>query len=221
LGTNYMGAEMREGYACLLAMFGAVSCTTAAPEDRFPPMHAAFSSGSPSVLGGPDALAANEVVEAEKSGDTEASIHEPTARQEGNASFYSDWFEGRKTATGARFTQTKLTAASLDLPLGTTVTVTNHENGKSVDVEVNDRGPYVDGRVIDLSKMAAKRIGIIRQGVAPVTIEAKPSRQANKELKDAVLEKAALSISDRPPSIPRMFAIREPSPLDQVGFRFP
>jgi rare lipoprotein A len=79
---------------------------------------------------------------------------------------------GHKTATGARFTQTKLTAASLDLPLGATVTVTNQENGKSVDVQVNDRGPYVDGRVIDLSKMAAKRIGIIWQGVASVTIEA-------------------------------------------------
>ena len=212
---------MREAYACLLAMFGAASCTTVAPEDRLPPTHAGFGSGSPSVLVNPEALAASERVEAEKSADTEASIHEPTARQEGNASFYSDCFEGRKTATGARFTQTKLTAASLDLPLGTTVTVTNQENGKSVDVEVNDRGPYVDGRVIDLSKMAAKRIGIIRQGVASVTIEAKPSRQATKELKDAVLEKAVLSISDRPPSIPRMFAIREPSLLDQIGLKFP
>jgi rare lipoprotein A (peptidoglycan hydrolase) len=172
-------------------------------------------------LGGPDALAPNEIVEAEKSGDPEASIHEPTARQEGNASFYGDCFEGHKTATGARFTQTKLTAASLDLPLGTTVTVTNQENGKSVDVEVNDRGPYVDGRVIDLSKMAAKRIGIIRQGVASVTIEAKPSRQATQELKDAVLEKAVLSVSGWPPSTSRMFAIREPSLLDHVELKFP
>src|SRR5476649_2724157 len=212
-----MGAVMREAYACLLVMFGATSCTTAAQEDRLPPTHAGFASGSPSVLGGPDALAPNEIVEAEKSGDPEASIHEPTARQKGHASFYSDCFEGHKTATGARFTQTKLTAASLDLPLGTTVTVTNQKNGKSVDVEVNDRGPYVDGRVIDLSKTAAKRIGIVQQGVAPVTIEAKPSRQATKELKDAVLEKAVLSVSDRPPSIPRMFAIREPSSFDQSG----
>jgi rare lipoprotein A (peptidoglycan hydrolase) len=163
-------------------MFGAASCTTAAPEDRLPPTHAGFASGGPSVFGDSGALAPNEI---------------------------------------ARFTQTKLTAASLDLPLGTTVTVTNQENGKSVDVEVNDRGPYVDGRVIDLSKMAAKRIGIIRQGVAPVTIEAKPSRQATKELKDAVLEKAVLSVSDRPPSIPRMFAIREPSSFDQAGLKFP
>jgi rare lipoprotein A len=216
-----MGAEMREAYACLLMMFGATSCTTAAQEDRLPPTHAGFASGSRSVLADPDALAPNEFVEAEKSGDADASIYEPTARQEGNASFYSDTFEGRKTATGARFTQTKLTAASLDLPLGTTVTVTNQENGKSVDVEVNDRGPYVDGRVIDLSKMAAKRIGIVQQGVASVTVEAKPSRQATKELKDAVLEKAVLSVSDWPPSTSRMFVIREPSLLDQVGLKFP
>jgi rare lipoprotein A (peptidoglycan hydrolase) len=187
---------MRAAYACLLVTFSATSCMTAAKEDRPPPTLAGFASGSTSVLGDFEALPPNEMVEAEKSGDTEAPIDEPTARQEGNASFYSDYFEGRTTATGARFTQTKLTAASLDLPLGTNVTVTNQENGKSVDVEVNDRGPYVDGRVIDLSKMAAERIGIIQQGVAPVTIEAKPSRQATKELKDAVLEKATLSVSD-------------------------
>src|SRR4029077_20001729 len=103
---------------------------------------------------------------------------------------------------GERFPQRKLPAGWRTLPLGSKATVTNQENGKSVDVEVNDRGPYVDGRVIDLSKMAAKRIGIIRQGVAPVTIEAKPSRQATKELKDAVLEKAVLSVSDRAPITP-------------------
>jgi rare lipoprotein A (peptidoglycan hydrolase) len=216
-----MGAEMREAFACLLVMFGATSCTTTAQEDRLPPTHTGFASGSPSVLGDPGALAPNEIVEAEKSGDTEASTREPTARQEGNASFYSDSFEGRKTATGARFTQTKLTAASLDLPLGTTVTVTNQENGKSVDVEVNDRGPYVDGRVIDLSKMAAKRIGIIQQGVASVTIEAKPSRQPTKDLKDAVLEKAVQSVSEWPPSTPRIVVIREPSLFDQVELKFP
>ena len=97
MGTSYMGAEMREAYACLLAMFGAASCTTAAPEDRLPPADAGFGSGSPSVLVNPEALAASEMVEAEKSGDTEASIHEPTARQKGHASFYSDCFEGHKT----------------------------------------------------------------------------------------------------------------------------
>lgn len=95
-------------------------------------------------------------------------------RRVGKASVYHDHFQGRKTATGEIFSQHKLTAASRDLPLGSKATVTNRENGKSVDVEVNDRGPYVDGRVIDLSKTAAKQIGVDKQGVVPVIVEAKP-----------------------------------------------
>jgi rare lipoprotein A (peptidoglycan hydrolase) len=98
-----------------------------------------------------------------------------TKRRVGKASIYHDHFQGRKTATGDTFSQNKLTAASRDLPLGSKATVTNRKNGKSVEVEVNDRGPYVDGRVIDLSKTAAERIGVTAsQGVAPVVVEAKP-----------------------------------------------
>jgi rare lipoprotein A len=112
--------------------------------------------------------------------------HEPLVEQHGIASYYADSLGGRKTANGTTFRQNRLTAASRDLPLGTMVTVTNEINGKSVDVEINDRGPYVDGRVIDLSKSAAARIGMKERGVAPVKVEARPSRQPTEALRQVV-----------------------------------
>jgi rare lipoprotein A len=116
---------------------------------------------------------------------------EPLVEQHGIASYYADRFHGQKTANGEIFRQDRLTAASRDLPLGTMVTVTNEENGKSVNVKVNDRGPYVGGRVIDLSKTAAARIGIKEQGIAPVKVEARPSSQPTPELRQVVGAKAA------------------------------
>jgi rare lipoprotein A len=115
---------------------------------------------------------------------------EPVVVQQGDASYYHDKFQGRETATGETFSQDKLTAASKDLPLGTKVKVTNEENGKSVTVRVNDRGPYVDGRVIDLSKKAADKLDIKKDGVAPVEVEAKPSAQPDPEVKEAVQDLA-------------------------------
>jgi rare lipoprotein A len=117
---------------------------------------------------------------------------ERLVQRQGKASYYNDSFQGKKTATGEKFSQEKMTAASKDLPLGSRVTVTNKENGKSVDVEVNDRGPHVKGRVIDLSKKAATTIGITpKDGLAPVKVQARPSSQPTEELKQAVGEKAA------------------------------
>ncbi|WP_247874178.1 septal ring lytic transglycosylase RlpA family protein [Azospirillum sp. TSH58] len=115
---------------------------------------------------------------------------EPVIVHEGEASFYGGSFHGRKTASGERFDQNKPTAASRELPLGSKVTVTNQDNGKSVDVIVNDRGPYVDGRVIDLSKKAAKQLDMIEDGVAPVRVEAKPSEQPTEAVKEKVEAKA-------------------------------
>jgi len=89
----------------------------------------------------------------------------------GIASWYGDHWQGRKTASGTRFDVKKLTAAHRTLPLNTQVRVTNLENGKSVIVLVNDRGPYIDGRVIDLSTAAARRLGMVRKGLVPVSIE--------------------------------------------------
>ncbi|KAA0678487.1 septal ring lytic transglycosylase RlpA family protein [Azospirillum brasilense] len=115
---------------------------------------------------------------------------EPVIVHEGEASFYGGSFHGKKTASGERFDQNKPTAASRELPLGSKVTVTNQDNGKSVDVIVNDRGPYVDGRVIDLSKKAAKKLDMIEDGVAPVRVEAKPSEQPTEAVKEKVEAKA-------------------------------
>lgn len=98
---------------------------------------------------------------------------EPVIEQVGEASWYGKDFHGEKTASGETFDQHDLTAAHPTLPLGTEATVTNLETGKSVDVEINDRGPYTKGRDIDLSKEAAKEIGINKDGAAPVKIEAK------------------------------------------------
>jgi rare lipoprotein A len=91
--------------------------------------------------------------------------------QTGKASFYADKFEGSPTASGEKFRQSKLTAAHKTLPFGTKVRVTNLANNQTVEVEVNDRGPYVEDRIIDLSRSAAEKLGFINKGVAEVKIE--------------------------------------------------
>lgn len=91
--------------------------------------------------------------------------------QSGKASFYADKFEGRPTASGEKYKHNKLTGAHKTLPFGTKVRVTNTANNKTVEVIINDRGPYVDGRIIDLSKSAAEKLDFITQGLADVTID--------------------------------------------------
>lgn len=89
----------------------------------------------------------------------------------GGASYYSDSFNGRKTANGELYNSSKFTAAHKTLPFGTIVTVTNIANGKSVTVRINDRGPFVAGRIIDLSRAAAKQIDMVNAGVVKVKIQ--------------------------------------------------
>lgn len=97
--------------------------------------------------------------------------HETEARtQQGIASYYSDRFQGRTTASGEPFDQQALTAAHPTLPFGTRVTVTREDNGREVEVLINDRGPYAKGRIIDLSKRAAQVLGMLRRGTVPVEI---------------------------------------------------
>jgi rare lipoprotein A len=91
--------------------------------------------------------------------------------QSGKASFYSKKFTGRKMANGERLHHDSLTCAHKTYPFGTLLKVTNPENGLHVIVRVTDRGPYVKGRIIDLSVRAAKELGIIAQGIAPVIVE--------------------------------------------------
>ncbi len=90
--------------------------------------------------------------------------------QRGEASWYGPGFNGKKTANGETFDMYKLTAAHKKLAFGTKVKVTNLQNGKSVIVRINDRGPFVKGRVIDLSKKAAQQIGMIKAGHVPVSL---------------------------------------------------
>lgn len=89
----------------------------------------------------------------------------------GVASWYGPGFHGNRSASGERFNQNALTAAHRTLPFGTNVRVTNLNNGRSVIVRINDRGPYTRGRVIDLSAGAARVLGLIQTGVAPVQLE--------------------------------------------------
>jgi len=94
--------------------------------------------------------------------------------QEGIASWYGQEFQGRPTASGERFDMHALTAAHRTLPFGARVQVTNLENGKSVVVRINDRGPNQKGRLIDLSYAAAKQLDLIGTGTAKVRIQVLP-----------------------------------------------
>ena len=89
----------------------------------------------------------------------------------GKASWYGPRFHGKKTASGEIYDQGKLTAAHKTLPLGTKARITNLDNGTTVEVEINDRGPFIDGRIIDLSRAAAGALGFVELGVAPVQVE--------------------------------------------------
>lgn len=89
----------------------------------------------------------------------------------GKASYYAKMFEGRKTANGEIFTNSELTAAHKELPLGTKVRVTNLENGRSVVVRINDRGPFIRGRIIDLTERAFDEIADRKLGVVRVSVQ--------------------------------------------------
>lgn len=92
-------------------------------------------------------------------------------RQYGNASWYGSSFHGRKTASGESYDMHEFTGAHKDLPFGTLIKVRNLRNGKEVVVRVNDRGPYVKSRIVDLSRAAASVLGIVSRGTARVSIQ--------------------------------------------------
>jgi rare lipoprotein A len=93
------------------------------------------------------------------------------AAGEGPASFYGSEFAGSRTASGERFDPGQLTAAHRSLPLGSRVRVTNTRNGRSVVVRINDRGPFHGNRIIDVSHAAARELGFVQRGTAPVRLE--------------------------------------------------
>lgn len=99
------------------------------------------------------------------------SVADPRAvTQEGEASWYSDALHGRTTASGERYDRDELTAAHRVLPFGTRVRVTRISTDRSVEVRINDRGPFVDGRIVDLSRRAAQELGMIQDGVVRVRV---------------------------------------------------
>jgi rare lipoprotein A len=91
--------------------------------------------------------------------------------QYGNASWYGRKFHGKKTASGERFNKQSFTGAHKQLPFGTIIRVTNLRNGRDVYVRINDRGPFVSGRIVDISRAAAEAIGFRKRGVAKVRVE--------------------------------------------------
>ena len=106
----------------------------------------------------------------------------------GTASWYGERFHGLETASGDIFDLNQLTAAHRELPFGAQVRVIHLITGASVDVVINDRGPCIDGRDIDLSKAAAQALGMIEEGLAPVVIEADP-----RQLEDAARAQTRIS----------------------------
>ena len=98
-------------------------------------------------------------------------LDRPQKMEIGQDSWYGPKFHGKKTASGVIFNQAEFTAAHRNLPLGSRVRVTNLENEKHVEVEINDRGPFVPGRIIDLSRAAARALGMLEDGVTPVRVE--------------------------------------------------
>lgn len=107
-----------------------------------------------------------------KTGKTGKADSSASAKVEkGKASYYADKFQGRATASGQKYDKNKMTAAHKTLPFGTVVRVTNTATGKSVDVTVNDRGPFAKGRIVDVSRAAAEKLGMIQAGVINCTLK--------------------------------------------------
>lgn len=118
----------------------------------------------------------------------------------GHASWYGPGFHGKLTASGETFNQNALTAAHKHLPLGTYVYVEHLGNGKRIRVKINDRGPFIDNRVIDLSRRAAIDLGMLEQGVAKVRIIADDNASENKRINAAAQAKSATNSTNSAPA---------------------
>ena len=106
-----------------------------------------------------------------------SAVTKPVHKEVGEASWYGSGFQGQETANGETFDQKDMTAAHPTLPMGTKAKVTNLENGKKVEVRINDRGPYAKDRVIDLSGAAANKLDMKESGSTQVKIETKPAKK--------------------------------------------
>jgi rare lipoprotein A (peptidoglycan hydrolase) len=113
----------------------------------------------------------------------------------GIASWYGNQHQGRRTANGERFDMHALTAAHRSLPFGTILRVTNLRTGKAVVVRINDRGPYIRGRILDLSEAAGRALGIGKLGIAQVRIEAVASIHNQRQLATAARRRPSTSLA--------------------------
>ena len=122
-------------------------------------------------------------------------------RQEGTASWYGQQFEGRPTASGEIFDSSLFTAAHPTLPFGTFLMVTNRNNNRRISVRVNDRGPFVEGRIIDVSRAAAEHLGMLATGLAPVIIEVISAQGNFAPPAPVVLQTQPVAPTVAPPSV--------------------
>ena len=167
--------------AALAVRVGAASASTPAPEPAKVEADSVAATTDRPQHPAPDSLAEEFTIVLEERpdekffdrvvelGDQTASM--TTRLAVGVASYYASRFHGRRTASGTLYDETELTAAHLTLPFGTLLKVTNLTNLKSVIVRVTDRGPYLGNRIIDLSRKAAREIGMISRGLAKVRVE--------------------------------------------------
>jgi rare lipoprotein A len=161
------------GYCLILLLLGAAaqSCATVSQWNRQTAL--------------PELAPAAKSVPLLNGGNTQSNANSANATtkriQRGEASWYGPGFQGKKTASGDNFDQKELTAAHQTFPLGSKVKVTNLNNGKTAEVEIKDRGPFVQGRIIDLSKAAAEKLGMIGSGTVPVQVELLSERSRRDE----------------------------------------
>jgi rare lipoprotein A len=149
--------------ALLVVTLISQSCALLAPTDE-----ASLSADGGSFAQKP---AAPSVPRTMSQDTTDPGAKQPSLVQTGKASWYGQHFEGKLTASGEVFDDDRLTAARRTLPLGSRARVTNLENGKSVEVTINDRGPFAEGRIIDLSRGAARVLDMVKSGIARVRVE--------------------------------------------------
>lgn len=138
--------------------------------------------------------------------------HQPNYEETGQASWYGPGFHGRPTATGERFDENALTAAHKTLPLPGLVEVTNLSNGRSAILRLNDRGPFVDGRIIDLSRGAAQELGLLNAGVGQVRVRyLGPAPRQGGWVAGGVQTASAPAPAPVPPTVPAPAPAAAPS----------
>jgi rare lipoprotein A len=136
----------------------------------------------PSFESPPEAIIPRSSETQEASPPTLRTPAPSTLIETGLASWYGAKHHGKRTASGEIFDQSKFTAAHRTLPWGSIVKVTNLDNGKSVEVRINDRGPFKKGRIIDLSRAAARALVMVKSGVSPVRMELSSPREISSDL---------------------------------------